>query len=93
MVVFDDIRRRVSFLPLGIDARSIAISPDGKTALMTASAAGQVNLYTYSLDELSSQPAVARQLTSTPGNKNSAQFTPDGKEVYYLENGRINVMA
>lgn len=93
VVVFEDIRRRVSFLPLGIDARSIAISPDGKTALVTASAAGQVNLYTYLLDELSSQPAVARQLTSTPGGKSSAQFTPDGKEVYYLENGRINVIT
>ena len=32
-----------------------------------------------------SEPAVARQLTSTPGAKRSAQFTPDSKEVYYLD--------
>src|SRR6185503_9229230 len=35
---------------------------------------------------------VARQLTSTPGGKRSAQFTPDSKEVFYLEQGRINAI-
>ena len=91
-VVFDDIRRRLSFLPVGVDARGVTISPDGKTALLVASAAGQANLYTYGLDELSTQPIVARQLTSTPGGKSNAQFTPDSKEVFYLENGRISVV-
>lgn len=91
-VVFDDIRRRVSFLPVGVDARGIIISPDGKTAVLTASAAGQSNLYTFSLDELSGQPAVARQLTSTPGFKANPQFSSDGKELYYIENGRINAI-
>ncbi|MEO6877666.1 MAG: PDZ domain-containing protein, partial [Gemmatimonadaceae bacterium] len=89
-IVFDDIRTRLSILPIGVDARSILISPDGKMAVLTASAAGQTNLYSYSLDESAAQPAVARQLTSTPGNKNGAQFSGDGKEVYYLENGRVN---
>ena len=78
---------------MGVDARSITISPDGKTALLIASAAGQANLYTYVLDEVSTQPIVARQLTSTPGGKSNAQFTADNKEVYYLENGRINVVT
>ncbi len=91
-IVFDGIRQRLSFLPVGVDAGSLTISPDGKWALVTASAAGQQNLYTYSLDELSREPAVARQLTSTPGFKSGAQFTPDGKEVFYLEQGRINVI-
>ncbi|HVX38037.1 MAG TPA: DPP IV N-terminal domain-containing protein [Gemmatimonadaceae bacterium] len=91
-IVFDDIRRRLSFLPLGVDARSVAISPDGKTALLTASAAGQTNLYTFSLDELSAQRPVARQLTSTPGFKGQAQWSPDGKDVWYIENGRINAI-
>lgn len=91
-VVFDDIRRRISFLPVGVDARGILISPDGKTALIGATAAGQANLYTFSLDELSTRPAVARQLTSTPGFKASPHFTSDGKEVYYIENGRINAI-
>jgi len=91
-IEFDGIRRRATVLPVGVDANSIVISPDGKTALLSASAAGQQNLYTYSLDELSGQPAVARQLTSTPGFKQNAQFTADSKEVYYLENGRISVI-
>jgi tricorn protease len=90
-IVFEDIRNRVSLLPVGLDARSVdAISPDGKTLLFTASAAGQQNLYTYGIDELAKEPAVARQLTSTAGAKRSAQFSPDGKQVFYLERGRIN---
>ena len=40
------------------------------------------------MDELSKEPAVARQLTSTPGGKRSAHFTADSKEVYYLDRGR-----
>jgi Tol biopolymer transport system component len=79
-------------LPVGVDARAIVISPDGKTGLINAAAAGQANLYTFSLDELSATPAVARQLTSTPGGKGFAQFTADSKEIYYIENGRINVI-
>ena len=70
-----------------------AISPDGKTLLLIADAAGQQNLYTYSLDELAKEPPVARQLTSTAGFKRSAQFTPDGKEVFYVEQGRINAVT
>jgi C-terminal processing protease CtpA/Prc len=91
-IVFDDIRRRISFLPVGVDVRSVVVSPDGKTALLNAAAAGQANLYTFSLDELANGPAVARQLTSTPGFKQGAQFSPDGKEVYYLENGRLSAI-
>jgi Tol biopolymer transport system component/C-terminal processing protease CtpA/Prc len=86
--VFDDIRRRLSLLPVGLDVQDQVISPDGKSLLITATVAGQTNLYTFSIDELSREPAVARQLTSTSGNKTSAQFSPDGKEVYFLEAGR-----
>jgi tricorn protease len=92
-IVFEDIRRRASLLPVGVSVGSQAISPDGKWLLLTASAAGRQNLYLYSLDELSREPAVARQLTSTPGGKNSAQFSPDSREVYYLEQGRINIIS
>jgi Tol biopolymer transport system component len=91
-IVFDGIRQRLSSLPVGVDAGAQTISPDGKWVLTTASAEGQQNLYLYSLDELSREPAVARQLTSTPGFKADAQFTPDSKEVFYLEQGRINVV-
>ena len=88
VLVFDDIRRRLSLLPVGLDVQSQAISRDGKSLLLTASVAGQTNLYTFSIDELSRERPVARQLTSTPGAKTAAQFSPDGKEVYYLDAGR-----
>ena len=91
-VVFEDIRRRVSILPVGVDVTSQTISPDGRWLLLTASAAGQQNLYVYSLDELAPEPAVARQLTSTAGSKSDAQFTPDSREVFYLEQGRISLI-
>jgi len=88
-IVFDDIRRRASTLPTGVDVTRQDISPDGKWLLLSASAAGQQNLYVYSIDELAREPAVARQLTSTPGQKRSAHFTSDSKEVYYLDRGRV----
>jgi C-terminal processing protease CtpA/Prc len=90
-IVFDGIRSRLSILPVGLDARLYQISADGRTLLIGAAAARQQNLYTFSLDELSTEPAVARQITSTPGAKSSAQFSPDGREVFYLEQGRIAV--
>ena len=88
-IFFDDIRRRASVLPTGVDVGRQEISPDGKWLLLIANAAGQQNLYVYPIDELSKEPPVARQLTSTPGAKRSAHFTPDSKEVYYLDRGRV----
>ena len=91
--MFDDIRHRLGFLPVGVDVNDLKISPDGKTLLLSASSAGQQNLYTYSLDELARERPVARQLTSTAGAKSDAQFSPDSKEVYYLEDGRIQTIT
>lgn len=91
-VVFEGIRRRLSLLPVGVDVNYQTISPDGKWVAMVASAAGQANIYLYTLDELSRDPAVSKQLTSTPGFKSWAQFSPDSKEVFYVENGRIGVV-
>jgi tricorn protease len=91
-VVFDDIRRRLSFVPVGLDVSYETISPDGKWVALVANAANQANIYVYSLDELSREPAVAKQLTSTSGFKNWAQFSPDNKEIFFVENGRIGVV-
>ena len=88
-VVSEGIRNRLTLLPTGIDIGWQTISPDGKSLLMIASAAGQTNLWLYSLDELSRETPVARQLTSTSGFKSDAWFTPDNRDVYFLENGRI----
>ena len=91
-IVFEDIGQRLSILPVGVNVLSQSISPDGRWLLLTATAAGQQNLYVYSLDEVAREPAVARQLTSTAGSKADAQFTPDSREVFYLEQGRISVI-
>ena len=88
-IVFDGIRERARVLPIGLDAGSIRISPDGKTLLLAAEVAGQTNLYTYSLDELAKEPPVARQLTSTPAPKADAQWSPDSKQVYFLQGRKV----
>jgi tricorn protease len=92
-IIFDGIRQRLNLLPLGVDVNDETISKDGNTLLITASVAGQVHLFTYSLDELSKEPAILKQLTSTPGFKTDAQFSPDGKDVYFLEQGRIQSIS
>ncbi|HET9401595.1 MAG TPA: S41 family peptidase [Candidatus Acidoferrales bacterium] len=91
-IVFEGIRQRLTRIPVGLDINDAQLSPDGKTLLIDASVGSQNNLYVYSLDELSREPAVARQLTSTAGAKRNAQFSPDGKEVFYLEQGRVQVI-
>ena len=98
-----DIRQRISMLPVGLDVEQPQISPDGKTLLFLADVGGQVNLYTYSLEENPSggggrggrgngDTRGPRQLTSTPGQKSHAVFTPDSKEVYFLEGGRVQTI-
>jgi Uncharacterized protein related to the periplasmic component of the Tol biopolymer transport system len=91
-IVFENIRRRLSLLPTGVSVNGQEISPDGKTVLILASAEGQFNLYTIPLDELATDQS-AKQITSTPSLKLDAQFSPDSKEVYYLENGRVQMVS
>ncbi|MGI8884026.1 MAG: S41 family peptidase, partial [Pyrinomonadaceae bacterium] len=90
-IVFENIRRRLSIIPTGISTFGQAISPDGKTVLLLASSEGQFNLYTMPLDELATDQS-AKQITSTPAFKGDAQFSPDSKEVYYLEKERVNIV-
>ncbi len=87
-IVFDGIRERLTLLPLGnLGVRYPVISPDGKTLAFLADAAGQQNIYTYSLDELAREPASPRELTSDTGSKSDIAWTPDSKEIYYLQSG------
>ncbi len=89
-IVFEGLRERASFLPLnGMDVGEPLISPDGKTLVFRARQAGQTNFYTYSLDELAKEPAVPVQLTSTRKPKGDIAFSPDSKEVWFLEGGAI----
>lgn len=92
-VDFADISTRLKLLPVGLDVRDIALSPDGKTLLLTAMVADRTNLYTWSLDPLALTPPVAHQITATAGEKSDAQFSPDGKTVWYLEKGEIRSVA
>jgi C-terminal processing protease CtpA/Prc len=88
-IVFEGIRDRLTLLPLGLNAEAPVISADGKVLLFAARSANQLGLYTYSLDELAKEPPVARQLTSTPGRKSDYAFSPDAKDVFFLENGSV----
>lgn len=84
---FDGIRDRLTLVPIGLSVLNPVISPDGKTVVFLANAANHVNLYAYSLEENPKEPPVPRQLTSTPTGKDSYWFTPDSKELVYLDNG------
>jgi Tol biopolymer transport system component/C-terminal processing protease CtpA/Prc len=89
-VVFEGIRERLRTLPIGLDSGGPVISPDGKTLAVIASAEGQTNIYTINIDELATD-TTPRQITSTAGNKFAAQFSPDSKEIYYVEGGRVMI--
>ncbi len=86
-IVFEGIRDRLTLLPIDLNLNFPIISPDGKTLAFLAEVSGQENIYTYSLDELSHEPATPRQLTSTPGSKSDIAFTPDSKDIFFLEGG------
>ncbi|MBI1196427.1 MAG: PDZ domain-containing protein [Phenylobacterium sp.] len=89
-IVFEGIRERASFIPLGGSVDEPVISPDGKTLVYRATLGGQENLYRYSLDELAKEPAVPAQVTGGRRPKQDYAFSPDGKELYYLDGGRIS---
>ena len=88
-IVFDGIRTRLSIVPVGVDVGVQALSSDGKQVVVTSNVAGQTNIFAYAFDEFATDPAVTRQITTTPGNKSSLQFAPDGKSIWFLEQGRI----
>jgi Tol biopolymer transport system component/C-terminal processing protease CtpA/Prc len=86
---FAGIRDRIAFLPTGLDVARVSVTPDSKTLVFVANAAGQTNLYAFSIDETSPDAQVARQLTSTPGFKTDVAIAPDGHSAVYLDSGRV----
>jgi len=86
---FDGIRDRLSLLPIGLSAVAPVISPDGKTLVFAARTGNEENLYSYSLEENPKEPPVAKQLTSSSSDKQDWQFSPDSKEIYYLDDGQV----
>jgi Tol biopolymer transport system component len=91
--IFPNIRERLSLLPVGLDVNDATISPDGKTAVLVASSGGSSNLYSWPLDELAEGRPVARQVTTSSGAKSDVQFTADGRELFYLDGGRIQIAS
>ena len=92
-IVWEGIRQRLSLLPLGVDVQSIDLSKDGNTLVLIANIGGQSNLFTYSLDELAREAPVLKQVTFSPSFKNNLQLSADGKEVYFMESGRIQSVS
>jgi tricorn protease len=88
-IEFNGARQRMSLLATGLDAGESTISPDGKWLALTASTGDDVNVFVYSLDELSDDPAIPRQLSATSGRKSNLHFSADSKEVWYLDGGKI----
>jgi len=88
-IVFEGIRERASFLPLGLSAESPVISGDGNTLVFRATEKGQGNLYSYSLDELADDPVIARQVTATARPKGDFALSNDGKTLVYLDGGTL----
>jgi len=100
-IVMEGIRQRLNILPFDLGVNNFKVSKDGNTMLVSASAGRQTNLYTYSLSDLATEPATLRPLTTSAapaagrgaggggGGKSDIQFSDDGKEIYYLEGGRI----
>ena len=88
-IVFEGLRERTSFLPLGVDASNPVISPDGKTLVFSATVAGKTNLYSYNLDELAKEPPTPQQLTSDSKDKQDWAFTSDSKEIFFLDGGTV----
>lgn len=88
-VDFTGIRDRVRVLPIGLDVDDQIISPDGKWVALTARVGDNQNVYVYSIDELSTEPAVAKQISFSAKGKRNLQWSPDGKELWYLDGGKV----
>jgi tricorn protease len=100
---FKDLNERLTLLELGgADVNDVIISRDG-IVVVSATIGGQGNLYLYSAPEGGRGGGAARgagagnsplrPLTTTPGMKAEAQFSPDGKEVYYVSQGGIESVS
>ncbi len=90
-IAFDGIERRLRFLtPMQLDASGMCISPDSRDLLFGATVAGKQNLWSLALDELRADQPL-RQITGGGGYKRGAQFAPDGKSFYFLDNGIATV--
>lgn len=90
-IVWDGLRQRASVVVTGFALGDL--SPDGKTVMLIGQFAGPASLYTYSIDPLAAETPVPRQLTTSAGGKSSVQYSADGKDVWFVEAGRISAVT
>ncbi|HYW51938.1 MAG TPA: S41 family peptidase [Gemmatimonadaceae bacterium] len=90
-IVWEGLRQRASVVLTNFDLADL--SPDGRTLLVIGDFANVTGIYAYSIDPLATDPVVPRQLTTSPGNKGSVQYSDDGKDVWFTEGGRISAVA
>lgn len=91
-IEFDGLRQRATVLEPGIPVGSIALTPDGKTLVLVSAGGGQPNLYTWALDETAREPATPRQITSTAGAKSVIGCSPDSRDVWVSDGGRVSIV-
>lgn len=88
-IQFDGIERRLRFLtPTQLNAYVCDISPDSRDMLYSAVVADKRQLWLMPLDEQRRDQG-GRQLTGSPSSKGAAHFGPEGKSIYFLDDGRI----
>jgi Tol biopolymer transport system component/C-terminal processing protease CtpA/Prc len=86
-ITFDGIRTRLSFVPLGMEGRLVTIAADTNRLWFTS----RSNIFSYPLDDNAENPSTL-QKTSDGTPKADIQITTDGKEIFYLENGRVTIL-
>ncbi len=92
-IVWEGLRARATILPLGMSADTPVISSDGKTLIFHASERGQDNLYSYDLDELATDPPIAKQISQSTKSKGDFALTKDGKALFYIDGGMVMTTA
>ncbi len=92
-IVTEGLLRRATALDVSVVLEGAHLSPDGKTLAIEGGAAGQVQLWTWSVDEAATEPPQLRQVTSSAGGKGNVVWSPDSKELWYLSGGRVQVVG
>jgi len=87
------LRRRANAMPIAVSVGTVLVSPDGKTLAMIGAAAGQTQIWTWSLEEGSAEPPQLRQVTSSAGGKGNLQWSPDSKELWFASGGRVQAIG
>jgi len=86
------IKQRLRFLTSPqVNASAVCISPDSKILIFRRNLAGKTNLWSMCFDQdRKSDPP--KQITSTNGGKGAVYFASDGKRIFYIDSGKVNIL-